>query len=113
MFANRDATLRPWLALASGVLHWAGLGVSGVEDAATSRVEAVALVEGYVVLIERGPENYGAHVPDLPGCVAVGDSAEEVVELMREILPAHIALMREAGEGILVPSDAPISVVAG
>lgn len=83
------------------------------EHLTTSRVEAVALVEGYVVLIERGPESYGAHVPDLPGRVAVGDSAEEVVEMMRAILPTHIALMREAGERIPVPSDAPISVVAG
>ncbi len=80
------------------------------EHPTTSRVEAVALVEGYVVLIERGPQSYGAYVPDLPGCIAVGDSAEEVVGMMREALPAHLALMREAGEAIPAPSSAPIPV---
>lgn len=79
----------------------------------TSRVEAVALVEGYVVLIERGPESYGAYVPDLPGCIAVGDSAEDVVGMMREALPTHLTLMRDAGEAIPAPSSKPIPVVAG
>ncbi|MDP9371014.1 MAG: type II toxin-antitoxin system HicB family antitoxin [Chloroflexota bacterium] len=82
------------------------------EHPTTSRVEAVALVEGYVVLIERGPQSYGAYVPDLPGCIAVGDSAEEVVRMLRETLPAHLALMREAGETIPAPSSAPIPVAA-
>jgi predicted RNase H-like HicB family nuclease len=67
----------------------------------TSRVEAVALVEGYVVLIERGPESHGAYIPDLPGCIAVGDSAEEVV-----------GMMREAGEVTPAPSSRPIPVAA-
>lgn len=82
------------------------------EHLTASRVEAVVLVEGYVVLIERGPESYGAYVPDVPGCIAVGDSAEEVVGMMREALPVHLALMREAEEIIPAPSSAPIPVVA-
>lgn len=82
------------------------------EHPTASRVEAVALVEGYVVLIERGPQSYGAYVPDLPGCIAVGDSSEEVVGMMRETLPVHLALMREAGEAIPVPSSEPIPVAA-
>jgi len=27
----------------------------------------------YLVVVEKGPKSYGAHVPDLPGCVAVGE----------------------------------------
>jgi hypothetical protein len=36
----------------------------------------------YLVVIERGPSSYGAYVPDLPGCVAVGESREEVEGLI-------------------------------
>ena len=32
----------------------------------------------YVVVIEKGEKNYGAYVPDLPGCVAVGDTVDQV-----------------------------------
>ena len=32
----------------------------------------------YAVVIEQGENSYGAHVPDLPGCVAVAESREEV-----------------------------------
>ena len=37
----------------------------------------------YAVVIERGPTSYGAHVPDLPGCVAVAETKAEVCTLMR------------------------------
>jgi predicted RNase H-like HicB family nuclease len=40
----------------------------------------------YVVVIEKGDSSYGAHVPDLPGCVAVGESKEEVLELIKEAI---------------------------
>jgi predicted RNase H-like HicB family nuclease len=33
----------------------------------------------YLVVIEKGPKSYGAYVPDLPGCVAVGESRREVL----------------------------------
>ena len=35
----------------------------------------------YAVIFEKGDTSYGASVPDLPGCVAVGDSLEEVKRL--------------------------------
>ena len=38
----------------------------------------------YAVVIERGPTSYGAHVPDLPGCVAAAETKAEVCELIRE-----------------------------
>ena len=31
----------------------------------------------YAVVIERGPKSYGAHVPDLPGCVAIAETKTE------------------------------------
>ena len=36
----------------------------------------------YTVIIEKGPTSYGAYIPDLPGCVAAGDTREEVVSLI-------------------------------
>ena len=40
----------------------------------------------YAVVIERGPMSFGAHVPDLPGCVAVGETKAEVLVLIREAI---------------------------
>jgi len=51
----------------------------------------------YMVVIEKGPTSYGAHVPDLPGCIAVGDSYREVVNLIREAIEFHIEGLTEQG----------------
>ena len=57
----------------------------------------------YTVLIERGPTSWGAYVPDLPGCVAVGDTEDEVRRLIREAIVFHIEGMREDGEPVPAP----------
>ena len=59
----------------------------------------------YAIVIEKGPRSYGAYVPDLPGCVAVGDSAEEVRKLISEAIQAHLEGMREDGDAIPEPSS--------
>lgn len=61
----------------------------------------------YIVIIEPGETSIGAYVPDLPGCVAVGESRAEVLELIREAIELHIESLRENGE--IVPE--PHSVV--
>jgi predicted RNase H-like HicB family nuclease len=48
-----------------------------------------------LVIIEKGENSYGAYSPDVPGCVAVGDTQEEVEQLMREALQAHLELLQE------------------
>ena len=58
----------------------------------------------YMVVIERGENSWGAHVPDLPGCVAVGETREEVLELIREAIDFHIEGLKE--DGVPVPSPA-------
>ena len=58
----------------------------------------------YVVLIEKGETSWGAYVPDLPGCVAVAQTREEVERLIREAIPLHIELMREDGDTIPEPT---------
>ena len=40
----------------------------------------------YAVVIEKGETSYGAYVPDLPGCVAVAESLEEVRNLIKEAI---------------------------
>ena len=59
----------------------------------------------YVVVIEQGPTSFGAHVPDLPGCVAVGDTREEALRLIQEAVEFHIEGMKQAGENIPPPSS--------
>lgn len=43
----------------------------------------------YAVVIEKGTSSYGAYVPDLPGCVAVGETVEEVKILIQEAIEFH------------------------
>ena len=58
----------------------------------------------YRVVIEKSPNNYAAYVPDLPGCVAVGDSRREVTRNIREAIEFHLDGMREDGVPIPPPS---------
>ena len=58
----------------------------------------------YAVVIERGPKNYGAYVPDLPGCVAVGNTVKEVERLIEEAIAFHLEGMELHGEPIPQPS---------
>ncbi len=51
----------------------------------------------YAVIIEKGEKNFGAYVPDLPGCVAVGKTAAEVKKLIAEAIPLHLEGLREDG----------------
>ncbi len=60
-----------------------------------------------MVVIERAKSSFGAHVPDLPGCIAVGKSREEVLELIKEAIELHIESLRESGEE--VPSLSTVS----
>ena len=55
----------------------------------------------YAVVIETGENSFGAYVPDLPGCVAVGESLVEVEQLIREAIEFHIEGLRE--DGLPVP----------
>lgn len=57
----------------------------------------------YLVILEKGTTSYGAHVPDLPGCVAVGDTKEEAMTLIREAIEFHIDALRQDGAAIPPP----------
>ena len=57
----------------------------------------------YMVVLEQGPGSYGAYVPDLPGCVAAGESEEEVLELIQEAIELHLEGLKEEGLPVPVP----------
>jgi predicted RNase H-like HicB family nuclease len=57
------------------------------------------------VVIERGETSWGAHVPDLPGRVAVGETREEVLQLVREAIELHIDGLKEDGLPVPTPSS--------
>ena len=58
----------------------------------------------YVVIYERGDSSYGAYVPDLPGCIAVGETLEEVQILIDEAIEFHIEGLQEDGDDVPQPS---------
>lgn len=57
----------------------------------------------YTVIVEKGPNSWGAYVPDLPGCVAAGESREEVLALIREAIVFHVEGLIENGEPVPEP----------
>ena len=57
----------------------------------------------YLVILEKGETSFGAYVPDLPGCVAAGDTKEETMQLIREAIELHIESLRENGDEVPEP----------
>lgn len=59
----------------------------------------------FSVVIEKAEGNYSAYSPDLPGCIAVGDTLEEVQRNMEDAIRFHIEGMLEDHEPIPVPQS--------
>jgi len=67
------------------------------------------MTQRYLIVIEgNGTGNYSAYSPDVPGCVATGDSRDECEAVMRDALALHIASLREHDE----PVPEPVSSAA-
>jgi predicted RNase H-like HicB family nuclease len=62
----------------------------------------------YAVVIEKADGNYSAYVPDLPGCVATGDTPKEAEEQIREAIRFHLDGLREDGQ----PTPEPRATLA-
>ena len=59
----------------------------------------------YLIVIERADDGgYGAWAPDLPGCVALGDTIEDAERQMREAIAFHLEGLREQGEPVPTPT---------
>ena len=59
----------------------------------------------YLVIVEKGATSFGAYVPDLPGCVAAGESKEAVLALIHEAIEFHIEGLKEDGLPVPLPTS--------
>ncbi len=57
----------------------------------------------YTVIIEKGDSSYGAFVPDLPGCIAVGETEQEATALIKDAIEFHIEGIVEDGAIVPIP----------
>jgi len=57
----------------------------------------------YTVIVEEGSTSWGAYVPDLPGCVAAGESRDEALRLIREAIEFHLEGLKEDGQSVPEP----------
>lgn len=57
----------------------------------------------YAVVIEKGPESFGAYAPDLPGCAVAGETREEVVQLIQQAIELHLQSLKEHGDEVPPP----------
>jgi predicted RNase H-like HicB family nuclease len=60
----------------------------------------------YAVVIEKAGENYSAYVPDLPGCIATGNTVADVEREIRDAMRFHVDGLREDG----LPVPEPVSL---
>ena len=60
----------------------------------------------YAIVVEKTESNYSAYVPDLPGCVATGQTVEETENEIRAAIEFHIEGLRE--DGLVIPPPASI-----
>jgi predicted RNase H-like HicB family nuclease len=61
----------------------------------------------YAVVIEKSDTGFGAYVPDLPGCVAMGETVEETEKLIKEAIEFHLEGLRQ--EGLPVPEPTSVA----
>jgi predicted RNase H-like HicB family nuclease len=61
----------------------------------------------YAIVIEKANGNYSAYVPDLPGCIATGDSVAQVEAEIRDAIRFHIQGLKE--DGLPVPQPTSIA----
>ena len=59
----------------------------------------------YAVIVEEAKTSFGAYVPDLPGCVAVAETRDEVVRLIEEAIEFHVEGLRQDNQPIPEPSS--------
>ena len=62
-------------------------------------------MDNYLIIIEKSEDGYGAYCPDVAGCVAVGDTADEARKNFLEALEFHFEGLKEDGLEIPKPSS--------
>lgn len=64
----------------------------------------------YTALLEKGEKNWSGYFPDVPGCVSVGDTRDELIANLHEALDLHISGMQEDGESLPAPDTEAIGI---
>ncbi len=64
----------------------------------------------YLAVIEQGPTSWGAYVPDLPVCAAVGDSRAEVEQLIAEAVALYLETLAEQGAPLPPPTTSAFEI---
>jgi predicted RNase H-like HicB family nuclease len=64
----------------------------------------------YIVVIEKSETGYGAYVPDLPGCIAAGESEADIKQLIAEAIEFHLEGLLEDGEPVPMPSSESFTI---
>jgi predicted RNase H-like HicB family nuclease len=59
----------------------------------------------FAVVIEKSDTGYGAYVPDLPGCIAVGETVQEAEKLIKEAIEFHLEGLRQEGAPVPHPTS--------
>ncbi len=59
----------------------------------------------YAIVIEKAAGNFSAYVPDLPGCVATGDTVEEAEREIRQAIAFHVEGLRSDGQPVPAPTS--------
>lgn len=82
------------------------------EHPETGGTEPEDAMTSYAVVIERASDGgYGAWSPDLPGCVALGDSEDAALDEMRRAIEFHLDGLREDGQPVPHPSTVAATVI--
>ena len=66
----------------------------------------------YLVMFEHGELNYSAYVPDVPGCITVGDTLEETREEIKDAIEFHLECLVEQGDPIPLPETELSEMIA-
>ena len=59
----------------------------------------------YAIIIEKSATGFATYAPDLPGCIAAGETLEQTEQLIKEAIEFHIEGLREDGEAIPEPAS--------
>jgi predicted RNase H-like HicB family nuclease len=58
----------------------------------------------YTIIIEKTDTGYSAYVPDLPGCITVGDTVEQTRAYIKEAIELYLEQLRMDGKEIPKPT---------
>lgn len=61
----------------------------------------------FLIVIEKTETNYSAYAPDLPGCIATGNTVEETEKNMYEAIEFHLEGLKE--DNLPIPESSSIA----